>query len=102
MKIIYIILFVIVSAIAKSQQDTLMFDSTKAWFQNKWWISREYKFNFWLKVPFSFLQNGWHLCDAVRTFSLLLIIALLLGYWWLAIIGYAVYGIIFEIFYKIK
>ena len=97
---LYITLLIILSALFKSQQDTIAFNPSKAWFSFNWWISKDYKFNFWLKIPLSFLENGWHLCDAVRTFSLLLIIALLIGYWWLSLIMYAVYGLIFESLYK--
>ena len=99
MMVIIISLF-IVSGIFKSQQDTIMFNPEHAWSQSYWWLNKDYQFGFLLKVPFSFLMNGWHFCDTVRTFSLLLAIALLLGVWWYSIIGYTLYGILFMIFYS--
>ena len=95
--ILIIILFVI-SAVAKAEQDQLNFGTTKIkW---SWWTNKDSNFAFWLKVPFSFFENGWHLCDAIRTFSLLLAISILMGYWWLSFILYLCYGIIFELSYR--
>lgn len=91
-----------ISSLAKREQDKLNFSPQDAFIQTDWWLSGKWQFGFLLKVPFSFLQNGWHFCDTVRNFSLYLAIAILLGHWWYAIIIYAGAGIIFELLYKIK
>jgi hypothetical protein len=95
-----LVLSLIISAIAKSEQDTIAYTPTKAIFHNSWWLSKEYNFYFWLKIPFSFFQNGWHFCDAIRTFFLLLPICLLLHNWWYVFPAYLIYGLFFELFFK--
>lgn len=50
----------------------------------------------------SFLSDGWHLFDSVRNMSVCLIVCVTLNvqlYW--AVILYALYGLLFNILYKI-
>lgn len=98
----------IISAIFNAEMDVISFKPDKAWFKG-WWVNKDYKFSFWLKVPFSFLENGWHFCKGVVVFTFLVPFSALicvhhdLGYWHLIIINivlYAIHGIIFEIIYK--
>jgi len=100
--IILIFLFTL-SAAAKALQDEINFNPSGFLFQNDWWLGKgiySWDKRSWLqKYILSFTFNGWHFLDALRLFSLLLIIGILLGTWWYSIIGYILYGLIFEFFY---
>lgn len=106
---IYIILIsLFISSLFGSQMDTINFKPQNAWIKSYWWTNKDYKFSFWLKVPFSFLQNGWHFCKMIMTIFFLFPIAIYLtvifdiNFWYsipLDTLLYALYGIVFEIFY---
>ena len=100
--LIMILLFII-SAVAKTLQDRINFNPSDFIFQSDWWLGKgKYawdKRNWLQKYILSFTFNGWHFCDAVRTFSLILIISILIGVWWYSFIGYCIYGLLFEFFY---
>ena len=56
----------------------------------------------WTKGIFSFCSDGWHFFDAARNMSLIIIVVLAFGLpLWTCIIGYAVYGLAFNILYKL-
>ncbi|MBK8609086.1 MAG: hypothetical protein IPL84_03865 [Chitinophagaceae bacterium] len=106
---------------AKGFCDALKFHPASFPFQSDWWLAKgEFAWNnrTWLEANiFSFISDGWHLFDAIRIVSLLLIVALLLtenkrlkneidNNLWLAvtlflIFGYIIHGSIFEIVFKI-
>lgn len=77
-----IIILITVSAIAKGFCDSIMFHPGNFLFQGDWWLANgNYAWNnrSWLeKTIFSFISDGWHLFDAVRITSMLIIIALLI------------------------
>jgi len=99
----YLILFLfIISAIAKSETDTIKFKSNKAWLQSDFWLGKkDIKNRSWLfKYPLSFLWDGWHLVDSVRVLCLCSIVVLSLGIdYYYAIALYVMHGVIFETSY---
>ena len=103
---ILIVLLFLLSAIAKSETDTIRFKPLQAWFQSDYWLSRKdvAKRSWWFKYPLSFAWDGWHLMDTIRILCLCSIIIIHYGIIWyfaipLIILLYAIHGIIFEIFY---
>jgi len=101
----------ILTFIFNSQMDKIKFEPTGAWFKSSWWLSNNWQTKNWLlKVPFSFLLDGWHFCKSVQTYSYLMPLSLIICnqfsiniYWSFSvnIIPYAIGGIIWQIFYKI-
>ena len=101
----------LISAVAKSECDTIIFSPKKAWFQSEYWLSKkDITERSWLfKYPLSFLWDGWHLMDSTRNTCLVgvllvpyLVIFNVAWYWIiLLIIGlYMFYGTLFELFYQ--
>ena len=101
----------LISAVAKSECDTIIFSPKKAWFQSEYWLSKkDITERSWLfKYPLSFLWDGWHLCDSTRNTCLILvmlmpyIVIFTIAWYWvlLFIVGwYMLYGGIFEVFYQ--
>lgn len=101
----------ILSAIAKSECDTIRFKPTMAWFKTNYWLGLKdiSKRNWWFKYPLSFAYDGWHLMDSTRNTLLVLILLmpyivfLEIAWYWVVlsvILLYAFYGIVFEIFYQ--
>jgi len=74
-------ILITVSAIAKGFCDSLMFHSNTFPFKSDWWLAKgEYAWNkrTWLETNvLSFLSDGWHMFDAIRVASMLLLVALL-------------------------
>ena len=73
--IINLFLFFI-SAVAKSECDTIIFSPKKAWYQTKYWLSKKdiTKRSWLFKYPLSFAWDGWHLMDSTRNTCLVLIL----------------------------
>jgi len=100
------------AAIFNSEMDTIKFRPQQAWSQSDWWLRNKWdKYNWWLKVPFSFLSDGWHFCKGVQEYCYALLFGLVVTltfsfpFWYaflIAVIVYAVRGIIWEFFYKLK
>ena len=71
-----------------------------------WWLA-EGKYSWdkrtvWTKGVFSFISDGWHLFDAVRNMTVIMIAVLALGLpLWICIIGYAISGGLFNLLYKL-
>lgn len=89
-------------AISKGICDRIKF---KANFKSDWMLGIGehiwYKRTWLLKVPFSFLSDGWHFFDMLRVVSLCIALTLLVSLdWYAVIIFYIVHGIIFEIIYN--
>lgn len=110
LSIISLVLF-IVSAIAKSECDTIIFSPKKAWFQTDFWLGKKdlSKRSWLFKYPLSFLWDGWHLMDSTRNTCLVMIMLLpyiimfsVAWYWVLLfiVLWYMIYGSIFELFYQ--
>ncbi len=104
--VINLLLFFI-SAVAKSECDTIMFDPKKAWFQTIYWLSKKdtSKRSWLFKYPLSFLWDGWHLLESIKIVCLYAIVGiglqLSIEYVLLTIlIGYVVNGCIFEYFFQ--
>ena len=104
------LIFFFISAIAKSECDTIKFKPKLAWYQTDYWLGYKdiSKRNWWFKYPLSFAWDGWHLMDSTRNTCLCIVIimpfVLYYGIMWYWVIGtvvllYILYGIIFEIFY---
>ena len=100
-----------ISAVAKSECDTIRFKPHKAWYQNDWWLGkRPLSKRTWLfKYPLSFAWDGWHLMDSTRNTCLVLvmlipyIIIFTIAWYWVllfVVLWYMIYGAIFEIFYQ--
>ena len=93
-----------------AEMDTIKFRPAESWWFNwKWYVSTEWHFPFWLKIPFSMLQNGWHfikfLMQMVRIGAIVLVFCLAYGVVWYYGIGlliglYGFGGIIWEITYS--
>jgi len=100
--ILAIILFA-VNLFAKLMCDLIRFKRIP---KSDWWLA-EGKYSYdkrtiWTKGIFSFISDGWHFFDAVRNMSFIVAIILVLGIsWYWCILGYAVYGLLFNLFYKI-
>mgnify|MGYP007124157505 CR=1 FL=1 len=99
-------LLFIISAIAKSETDTIRFKPLQAWFQSDFWLEKKdvTKRSWLFKYPLACLWGGWHGMDTVRILCLCSIIIIHYGIIWyfaipLIILLYAIHGIIFEIFY---
>ena len=107
-----------VSAILDSERDTIQYKPFKAWSQSKWWLGQNYlirelltkeKDHWWdrialflLQYPFSFLNNGWHLCKSTSLVFLTLPLAIINPYFdwfWFVVAFYVYYGIIFNLSY---
>lgn len=104
-------LYSIIAAIMNSEMDTILFRNNDAWFNSHWWRKYNLAKNWWTKVPFSFLADGWHFCKAVQEYSYAFIFSLMVVsvydiFWlWAYLIAIPIYtlrGIIWEIFYKLK
>ncbi len=68
------IVLVLVSAVFNSQMDTIQFRQKDAWF-GSWWVANNWQTKSWLlKVPFSFLNDGWHFCKMIRIISLFVLL----------------------------
>lgn len=98
------IILILIHAIAKAVCDLIKF---KAYPKGDWWLAKgkySYDKRTWLlKVPFSFLSDGWHLFETIKVLSLCIAIVLFYGWaWWVVIFLYVVHGIIFEIIYNHK
>lgn len=107
-RIILIVSLLVTSAIAKGMQDRINF---KGNFKSDWMVGAgKYhwsKRTWLLKYPLSFLSDGWHFMDAVRVMSLCILVALNIPIcheyiYFSPIILYAVHGLFFETFYRIK
>lgn len=103
--LIYILF--ILSAISKAVCDKIQYQPSLFIFQSDWWLAKgKYAWDKrkWIeKYIFSFINDGWHLFDAIRVMSLCIVIVLCTNipiYW--AIGLYVIHGIIFELTYKIK
>jgi hypothetical protein len=86
--------------------DKIQFESAKAWFKNKWWITVDYTGKSWLlKTPLSMFSNGWHFLKFIQTYSYLIPFTYLCyGHFngWLFLLNlipYCLGGIIWEILY---
>lgn len=109
--IIVSILFLIIAFIANSQMDKITYQPKGAWLQNDFWLTIDYTGKSWLlKVPFSFLSNGWHLCKGIQTYSYLMSFSFLVCNYYginfyyalfINIIPYTIGGIIWEMFYNL-
>ncbi len=107
---IYLIfLTYILSELFDSQMDTIKFRPLQAWLQSEWYLRNNWGTKNWLlKVPFSFLNDGWHFIKGLRIVTINIIAALLLRQYLhinfiLLVLGlYIVHGIIFETFYGRK
>lgn len=76
-------------------------------FKSDWMLAKgKYswdKRSVWTKGVFSFLSDGWHLFDAVRNMSFIIVVIMLLGVqWYYCILGYALFGGGFNLLYKLK
>ena len=75
------VILISISAIAKAFCDTIDFHNGGKFLKSDWWLAKgEFAWNnrTWLEANiFSFISDGWHLFDAIRIASLLLIISLL-------------------------
>jgi len=93
-----------------AEMDTIKFRPQDSWYPKwGWYVSTEWHFPFWLKVPFSMLQNGWHfikfLMQMARIGAIVLVVCLTYSVEWYYGIGllialYAFGGIIWEITYS--
>ncbi len=96
---ILIVSLLVTSAIAKAMCDRKAFkEGGVEPSDGKGWL---------LKVPFSMFLGKWHFWDFVRVFSLCILVALNIPicheYIYISpIILYAVHGLFFETFYRIK
>lgn len=119
--IIYIAVTIVcwsIAAILDSERDTIQYKPFKAWSQGKWWLTSNYLIRslltkpqrqwwdrvtlFLLQYPFSFANNGWHLCKSTSLVFLILPFAIINPYldWYLFVIGfYIYYGIVFNLSY---
>ena len=108
--IINLLLFFI-SAVAKSECDTIKFKPEMAWYQTDFWLGKKdlSKRSWLFKYPLSFAWDGWHLMDSTRNTCLVgvllvpyLVIFNIAWYWilLLIILWYMIYGSIFELFYQ--
>jgi hypothetical protein len=87
--------------------DKIAFLPQSSWFpKSTWWITVDYTGKSWLlKVPFSFLSNGWHLCKGIQTYSYLIPFTYLCyGHlngllFLLNVVPYCLGGIVWQIFY---
>ncbi len=103
---IYLYLMIIIFAtnlIAKLVSDLIKFKRLP---KGDWWLA-EGKYSYdkrtiWTKGMFSFVSDGWHFMDAIRNLTFIIPIVFFLGLtWYWCIIGYAIYGLLFNISYKI-
>lgn len=84
-----------------AEMDTIRFRPTQSWFPKwEWYVSNKWQFdNWWIKVPFSMLQNGWHfikfVAQMVRIASPVTLAVLYLVYplWIIPIIIGIIYGL---------
>lgn len=109
---IFNLIFFIISAIAKSECDTIKDKKfNMIWFKTKYWESQKdtTKRSWLFKYPLSFMWDGWHLMDSTRNYclSMIVLIPFILAYsssWYFilgfSIILYVIYGLIFELFYQ--
>lgn len=78
-------ILITISALAKGFCDSIKSHPETFPFQSDWWLANgKYQWDnrTWLeKTIFSFISDGWHLFDAIRIVSLLVIVALLLVEW---------------------
>ena len=97
------ILILIINLLAKLMCDRIKFKKLP---KGDWWLG-EGKYSWdkrsvWTKGVFSFLSDGWHFFDSVRNITVITIVVLALGLpLWTCIIGYAVYGGVFNLLYKL-
>lgn len=105
--LLYMLPFIVIYAITKSETDTIRFKPEKAWYQTEFWLSEKDTKNrsWWLKYPLSFLWDGWHLLESIKIVCMLSIAAIGLGlvyyYAILFVISfYLIHGLIFEAFYQ--
>ena len=105
-----IILCYILSGILDGERDTIVYKVGSSWFKGGYWTEGNYMLRrfknpiiLWLlKKPFSFLNNGWHLCKSTSLVFLILPFAIINPYldWYLFVIAfYIYYGIVFNISY---
>jgi len=104
MEILVIGLLLIVAALLDSERDTIQYNVGKAWKLGPWWVERNYLlkrssgvWKWLLKYPLSFMIDGWHFCKSV---SLILLLGLS-GSLLVVLVGYIVYGIVFNLGYEI-
>ncbi len=125
MMLIAATLALILSAIFNSEMDTIVHRPHQAWVNGwlkriipaskyerfrSWYLENRWEEkSWWLKVPFSFLLDGWHNMKAARVYCLTLPYAFLVAVYFsinwtwgflLAVPSYALHGIIFEIFFN--
>lgn len=98
-----VISLLVINLLAKVMCDRIKFKRLP---KGDWWLA-EGKYS-WdkrsvlTKGVFSFISDGWHFFDAVRNMSLIMIVTISLGLpIWYCIIGYALYGLSFNLLYKI-
>jgi hypothetical protein len=108
------------AAIFDSERDTIQYKPFKAWSSSKWWLGENYLIRkllaksagqyrwfikplyYLVKYPFSFLNNGWHLCKSTSLVFLILPLAIInpyLDWFWFVIAFYIYYGIVFNLSY---
>jgi len=77
---------------------------------DNWWLATgKYRYDLrtvWTKGVLSFISDGWHFADAVRNMSFILtvniVFSLVLGISLLwCIVGYAIFGLLFNLLYKL-
>ena len=100
--ILVIILFA-VNLFAKLMCDLIRFKGIP---KSDWWLA-EGKYSYdkrtvWTKGIFSFISDGWHFFDAVRNMSFLILVCYTLQIpIYLCVIAYLIYGLLFNLFYKL-
>jgi len=82
------------------------FEFIKALWFKEWLLAKgdyQPKNRSWLlKYPFSFLSDGWHWFDSLRTLSVILIVIILLPlYWYFIFIIWILGGLLFELIYNL-
>ena len=107
---IYLIfLTYLLSELFDSQMDTIKFEPQNAWLKTNWYLRNNWQTKNWLlKVPLSFLNDGWHFIKGLRIATIDIITAILVQQYLhinfvLIVVGlYAIHGIIFQTFYGRK
>lgn len=105
----FIVITYCLSELFDSQMDTIKFRPNKAWFRSNWYLRNNWQTKNWfLKVPLSFLNDGWHFIKMLRLVTIDIITAILLQQYLhtnivlLVLALYIVHGCIFETFYGLK
>lgn len=100
-------ILIALAAVLDSEKDTIVYKPQSAWFSSEWWLEQNYLVRrlagksvwLWLvRYPFSFLINGWHFCKSLSLLCLMLAM-FPIGEYYLAVLGYILYGLVFNLFY---